>query len=148
MTDIGPVVQMFQTRLREQLPDLASSSGTARPDGFGNFTLLDVPCQSSSSRLGVLYRGDCFEISFSVADTRGPAEQQVMIGDDLARAVASSVDFVRDIVSGRVLVDVLRYRLLWFQPYHLAFFRESSRRPRGRIVRTLSWNGKDEDHVG
>jgi hypothetical protein len=147
MSDIAPVVQMFQSRIREKLPELADSTGAATPDGFGNFTLLDIPSPSSSSRVGVLYLGDCFEISFSVAEARGPAERQVIITDDLAGAVAAVVDFLRDIVTGRILVDVFRYRLLWFQPYHLAFFRESSRRPRRRIVRTLSWNGKD-DHVG
>lgn len=144
MSDVATVAQMFQTRMREVLPDFAASAGTAMPDGFGNFTLLDVLCASNSSRLGVLYRGDCFEISISVADARGPAEQQVIIGDDLARAVAATVDFLRDIVAGRVLVDIVRYRLLWFQPYCLAFFRETSRRPRGRVVRTLSWSGKDD----
>ena len=143
MSDVAPVVQMFQTRMREALPDLAASTGAAIPDGFGNFTLLDVPCPSSSSRLAVLYREYCFEISFSVADTRGPAERQVYISDDLARAVAATVDFLRDVVGSRVLVDVLQYRWLWFDPYYQVSFRESSHRPRGPILRTLSWSGKD-----
>jgi len=147
MSDVAPVVQIFQSRMRDELPELAASAGTATPDGFGNFTLLNIPCPSGPSRLGVLYRGDCFEITFSVAEARGPAEQQVVIADDLAGAVTATIDFLRGIVTGRILVDVFRYRVLWFQPYHLAFFREPSRRPRGRIVRTLSWNGKD-NHVG
>ena len=147
MSDVAPVVQIFQSRMRDELPEFAASSGTVTPDGFGNLTLLDVPCPSSSSRLGVLYRGYCFEISFSVTEARGPAEQQVIITGDLAGSVAATIDFLRGIVTGRILIDVLRYRLLWFRPYYLAFFREGSRRRRGRIVRTLSWNGK-EDHVG
>jgi hypothetical protein len=138
---------MFLARIREELPELAASASTAAPDGFGNFMLLDIPCSASSSRLAVLYRGDCFEISFSIADTRGPAEHQVIISNDLAAATAATIDFLRGIITGRILVDVFRYRLLWFQPYYLAFFRESPRRPRGRIVRTISWSGKD-DHVG
>lgn len=143
MSEIAPALQMFQTLIRQELPELATASADAKPDGYGHYTLLDIPCPSSSSRLCVLYRGDCFEISFSVAEARGPAEQQIIITDDLAGATAATIDFLRGIVTGRILVDVLGYRLLWFQPYCLAFFRDSSRRPRGRIVRTISWNGRD-----
>jgi hypothetical protein len=83
MSDIAPVVQMFQAWIREELPELAPPTGTATPDGFGNFTLLDIPCRWSSSRLGVLYRGDCFEISFSVAEARGPASGALCPRDSL-----------------------------------------------------------------
>jgi hypothetical protein len=149
MSDIAPVIEMFQARIREELPELATSAGTATPDGFGNFTLLDVPCPSSPKRcrLGVLYRGDCFEIAFSVVEARGPAEHQVIITSDSAGAVTATIDFLRGVLSDRMLVDIFRYRILWFQPYHLAFFREASRHPRGRIVETLRWtaNGKVKD---
>jgi len=144
MIDLAPVVRMFQARLREELPELALSSGLPASDGSGNFTLLDIPCPSGPCRLGVLCRGDCFEISFSVPGTRGPAEQQVIIAGDMDGSVTDTIDFIRGIMEGRILVDVLRYRLPWFQPYYLAFFRESSRRPERRRVRTLSWNMKDE----
>jgi hypothetical protein len=146
MIDTAPVVQMFQTGIREELPELAASAGTATPDGFGNFTVLDAPCPSSPDRcrLGVLYRGDCFEIAFSVAEARGPAEQQILIASDLAGTVAATVDFLRGIVAGRILVDVLRHRLLWFRPYYLVFFREASHRPPGRAVQSIRWTSNGE----
>lgn len=130
----------------EALPSLAVSLGAAIPDGFGNFWLMDIPSPSNAGRLGVLYRTDCIEVSFSVAETRGPAEQQILINDDddVAIAVADTVDFLRDIVADRVVVDVLRCRLLWFRPYYLPFFREALRHPRGCIVRTIRWSEPDD----
>jgi hypothetical protein len=144
MSDVAPVVRMFQTRIREELPEFAAVTDTATPDGFGNFKLLDIPCPSNPSRLGVLYCGDCFEISFSVAETRGPAEKQIIITSDLSSAVTATIDFLQGIITGHILVDVIRYRLFWFQPYYLAFFREASRRPKGHIIQTLRWNDKNK----
>lgn len=151
MSDTAPAIEMFQTRLRQEFPQFATSITAAIPDDLGNFTLLDIPCPSNPDRcrLGVLYRGECFEIWFSVAETRGPAERQILIGRDLANSVSEAIGFLRSIVAGGILVDIFRYRWLWFQPYYLAFFREASRHPKCRIIQTLSWTDcRKDDHFG
>ncbi|MEO5916459.1 MAG: hypothetical protein ABIS50_19640 [Luteolibacter sp.] len=150
MSDSSQVVQAFESLVREKLPELTTGLRGGTPDGYGNHVVLDVPWPANPSRisLGAFYSpDDCFEISFSVSEARGPAERQILIGSDLSGAISATVDFLRDILSGRILVDVVRHRFLWFRPYHLAFFREASRRASGRIVETLCWtaNGKDED---
>jgi hypothetical protein len=149
MNDNIPAIEMFQTRVRQELPELAASVGDPVPDGYGNFILLDVPCPSNPDRcrLGVLFCGECFEISFSVVETRGPAECQIHLGSDLASSVSETIRYLHGILTGGILVDVFRYRWFWFQPYYLAFFREASCRPRGNIVQTLSWKdcGKSID---
>jgi hypothetical protein len=139
--DITPAIEMFQTRLRQKLPELATSVSEAIPDGLGNLTLLDVQCPLNPDRcrLGVLFCGECFEIWFSVAETRGPAERQILITSDLASSVAGTISFLHDIISGRILLDIFRYRWLWFKPYYLVFFRDSSARPARGVVQTLSW---------
>jgi hypothetical protein len=145
MNDTMCVIQTFETHVRKRLPELAAALRGA-PDVYGNFVILDSRWTLNSNRchLGVLYRpGDCFEISFSVAEARGPAERQILLGSDLPGAISAAADFLRDIVSGRVLVDVLRYRFLWFRPYYLAFFREASQRPRRHVVETLCWTAKE-----
>jgi hypothetical protein len=136
-----PAIQMFQTRIREELPEFGPSIGDPIPDAYGNHCLLDVPCPSSPGRcrLEVLFRGDCFQIAFSVAATGGAAEQVIIVDEDLSGSVAATIDFLRDIVTGRIVVDVLRYRFLWFRPYYRAFFRETSRRPPCCTVETLAW---------
>jgi hypothetical protein len=50
MSDAAPVVQKFQKRIREELPELAASVTTPAEDASGNLTLLDVPCPSNPSR--------------------------------------------------------------------------------------------------
>lgn len=150
MSDTTQVVQAFANRVREELPELTAALRGGNPDGYGNHVVLDLPWPHDPSRcrLGAFYSpDDCFEVSFSVAEARGPAERQMLVSGDSSGAVSATVDFLRDILTGRILVDVFRYRFLWFQPYYLAFFREASRRPRGRVVETLRWtaNGKVDD---
>jgi hypothetical protein len=146
MRDAATAVQMFQSRIKEELPEFRNMVVNVTPDGFGNFTVLDVPVPFSPSRcrLAVLYREDCFEVSFSVAEARGPAERQIIISGDLAGAVAATTEFLGAIVDGHVVVDLLRCRSLSLQPYYLAFFRDVSERPKGRVVETVRWkaNGK------
>jgi hypothetical protein len=150
MSETTQVVQAFEARVREQLPELVAGLRGGAPDGYGNYVVLDFPWPANPKRcaLGAFYSpGDYFEVSFSVAEARGPAERQILVVGDLSGSISATVNFLRDVLSGRILVDVLRYRFLWFHPYHLAFFREASRSPRGRIVETLRWAayGKDED---
>src|SRR5438093_8875821 len=116
MSDTAQIVQAFESRVREQLPELTTALCGGAPDGYGNHVVLDSPWPRNPGRcrLGAFYSpGDCFEVSFSVAEARGPAERQILVGSDSAGAVTATVDFLRDILSDRILVDVFRHRLLW-----------------------------------
>ena len=138
------IIELFQSRVRKEFPEFAASLVTEEPDGFGNFMLLDVPWPPNPKRcsLSVLYRGDCFEVAFSVAETRGPAECNISLYFAISpSAVEWTIDFLREIVSSRIFVDVFRYRFFWFQPFYLAFFREATKAPRRRVVETLCWSG-------
>ena len=143
MRDIPAVIKVFRKAICRELPKFAKFVVAAEPDEFSDHVILNVPWPRDPGRslLIVMYRGDCFEVSFSVAGTRGPAERQIIIDKDLAVAVTVTVGFLSEIVSGQVLVDVVQYRILWFQPYRQAFFRQASAsRPSRKVVETLRWN--------
>ena len=110
--------------------------------------MLDLPWPAAPKRcaLVALYSpGDCFDVSFTVAETRGPAERLILIDCNLSGVLSATVDFIRDILCGRIVVDVLRYRFLWFQPYHLAFFeRHHVLREDPTLRRFAGVNRKDE----
>jgi len=57
----------------------------------------------------------------------------------LLDVVEASVDYLRDIVAGLTVVDVVRYRYSWFCPYYLAFFRQASRAALKHTVETINW---------
>jgi hypothetical protein len=143
MSGVTDVLRMFETQVRERVSQLAGGLCGATPDGHGNYLMLDLPWPANPARcrLGAFYSPrDCLEVSFAISETRGPAERQIHAGNDAANMVSQTVDFLRDIVSGRVVVDVTRYRWLWFQPYHLAFFRDSSSSAGRNVVETLRWS--------
>jgi len=146
MSDLAEVVHAFESRVRQRLPSLAEALRGGAPDGHGNNLLLEAPWPSDPKR-GVLrvlyYPGDCFEISFSVTETRGPAELQIplSLAPDLAGAAGAVVDYLGDFTSGHRVVQIHRYRFLWFQPYYLPFFGEQLPSRRGHIVETLRWAG-------
>jgi hypothetical protein len=140
MTSVSLILETFQSRIRQELPQLMTWPGKAEPDGFGNYIVLDAPWPSKPDRcrLEVLFRGDCFQVAFYVAETRGPAEQ-VIISDDPDAVVSATIEFRDSLVAGRILVDVSRSRFLWFAPYYLVSFRQESQRPGRRVVETISW---------
>ena len=142
MSNTTQVVRAFEKCVRDQLPELTAGLRGGVPDGYGNYVVLDFPWPANPSRcsLGTFYSPeDCFEIGVSVSGTRGPAERQILIGNNLPSAISATVDLLQDIVSSRILVDVFGGRFLWFKPSYVATFREASRSPRGRIVETIRW---------
>ena len=148
MSEITLVIQLFENSIRRKLPQL---SGFVRkpaptPSQLGSSVeILSALCPTNPGRcsLSVIYRGDCLEISFWITGTRGPAERQFIINGDLLGAVEATVDYLREIVLGHILVDVVQYRVFWFRPYYLASFRQASRRPSRRTVETLSWANQE-----
>ena len=103
---------------------------------------ISWPSDAERCRLSAYFRGDCFEVSFSVAGTRGPAEAQIYgeSDDDPHTMVKNTVLFLEDFFSEQIVVAVERCRWLWFPPYYLPFFRSLSERPFGhRVSEVLSW---------
>ena len=142
MSGVAQVLRTFESQVRERLPELAGGLCGGVPDGYGNYVVLDLPwpVNPTRCRLGVFYSpGDCIEVSFAISETRGPAERQVLARSDFAQMVSATVDFLGDFVSGRTVVDVIRCRWLWFRPYHLASFRDVSRRAGRGVIETLRW---------
>jgi len=140
MNSIPSIVNRFQEAVRTVLPELADSVDRVVGDHSGNCRALTAPWPSNPNRCGleVTYRGDCFEIAFFVAEARGPAEQQI-IAEDPAGLVNATIDFLRRVVRGEQVVDVLEYHRLSGEPYYLAFFRAVSEPPPARSVDLIQW---------
>jgi hypothetical protein len=110
------ILAEFAERMKAELPEYASHLAPL-PD-----TLQPSPCHEVIGipwlpdpvrcRLAAYFRGDCIEMSFSVAGARGPAEMQI-VGDppgDSRAMVEGAISFLRDFLSERVVVVVERYR--------------------------------------
>ena len=142
------LLEDFGERVRAELPDYAAylapvpASLPDRPD----HEAIGIPWPSDPARcrLSAFFRGDCFELSFSVVGTRGPAEMQI-IGDpsgDPRTMVQGTVLFLQDFFAEHVVVVVERYRSLFFAPVYLPHFRRLSDRPVGRrVCEVISWRG-------
>lgn len=145
MPDITTIIDIFNKEVSDRVPELIRYLRGGTYDGLGNYELLEAPWPLDPNRctLGVLWRPEqnCFEISFSVLGTRGQAERQFIYKDDLTGAVTETIEFISDILAGRILVDIHRYRLFWFQHYYLPFFREASIPIKSGVIETISWRG-------
>jgi hypothetical protein len=135
------IAARFQKAVQEELPELAPNLGNVTEDRFGNYTVLLARWPENRNRcsLQVVYREDCFEISFFLPEARGPAEQQI-IAEDPVTAIGATIEFLQHFITGQIVVDVLQYhRLFSSEPYYLAFFREALRPPAARTFETIQW---------
>jgi hypothetical protein len=141
-SEITSIIKLFEDTIVRKLPQFWVSVINPAPSELGAYEEIFIapwPVDPNRCRLSVFYRVDCFEISFWVNETRGPAEAQILINGDLSGAVEATVDYLREIVLGHILVDVVQYRSFLFRRYYLAFFRAASRRASKRTVETLNW---------
>ena len=142
MNDFDTVNNLFQEQLLIKLPGLSNESAPSITDEYGNFIVLDIPSSFSHHSLLVFYR-DYFEISVAVSGTRGPAEALLGMDKDLPEAIDDTLDYLQDLVSGKIVIDICRYRFFWFKPNYLAWFRDSSEIPNKRTVRTIMWKTQE-----
>lgn len=151
MNDFDTINNLFQEQLRAKLPELVAASEAAHIDETGDFILLDIPCSSSYDRLLVFSRDIWIEIALHFKETRGPAEALIGLNNDLenelAEVVNETVEYLQELVTGKIVVDICRYRNFWFKPYFLAWFRDSSESPHKRTVRTIQWSSPDASQI-
>ncbi len=148
MTVSSALVENFIGQVRQEFPECLPflrpmpSNGDV-PDHYHEVLRVSSPPAPKGCELAVHFRGDSFEISFGVPNTRGPAEIEI-VGDtsDINSIVADTVSCLRDFFSERIVVVIERFRFLWFQPYFLPFFKHVSEEPFSRRAQeVLSWKG-------
>ena len=137
----------FAERVRISFPDYASHvapiPATHPLAPCHELMSIPYPLNPLRCRLSACFRSDCFEISFSVAGTRGPAETQIVGRPNGPRTIVEdAILFLDDFFSERIVVVIERYPSLWSRNCHLPFFRMLSERSNGRrVCEVLSWRG-------
>ncbi len=148
MTVFTSLVENFVGQVRQEFPECLPflrpmPSNCDVPDHYHEVLRVSSPPAPKGCELAVHFRGDSFEISFWVSNTRGPAEIEI-VGDksNISSIVADTLSWMRDFFSERIVVVIERFRFLWFQPYFLPFFEHVSEKPFSRRAReVISWKG-------
>ena len=140
------VVQRLAERVRSALPECAPFLRPV-PERFDaddpdhEVLRMPWPIDANHAQLAVYFRGGCFEIAFSVAGTRGPAEMQIVDRQGSEAMIADTVQWLEQLFAERIIVVVEQFRVLWFASYRIPFFQPSTDRIRHRVKEALSWRG-------
>ena len=151
----GPVREFTENILRV-FPEWESAlECPGKGDGTGDCSFCIVPPAHPTHRLYVVARGNSVEVRYADAKPPGPAEKLFVDLDQNPREVAEAVaGFVRDIISGRVVV--VRERLPRFARWirhdcdSSVSFRgagelKSSRR--AKVIALYSWTTIDQNRA-
>lgn len=147
-------VREFAEHILRVFPEWTSAlKYTDEGDGTGDCSFCLVPPVHPTHRLSVVTRGNSVEVRYDDAEPPGPAEKLFVHLDKQPMEVAEAVvGFVRDVMSGRVVV--VRERLPRFGRWlrgdcvSMASFRtvdELERTRPGKVVALYSWGTTRQD---